>query len=355
MNCGGTGEGCSLYIGGAGATCNVVENCSFDRTPQTRRPGSSSAGPLIALMISEGDTANHDALNTDHVFRGNTIRNYDYGIAVGGGNVESALFGHIVEKNRISHCSSSGVRIRCGDTTVRENRIEDCRDKGIEICTGRASTMSDNRIERCGAGISIAGTGHTVRNNCILDFSRTGIHLTHEITEDGSERNTSRDSCTIVEDNTLVDRSRLDEQAQSSISFRLDAGTVGVVRRNLVHGPSHPYFRAASEGDTQDTRIIDDNVSSGDCADYPGFRQIAIEFSSTESGDFSNENGYGASGRLVSLADEAPVTDEDAGYLTALREEYSTEEAMEGTDREEYLQKLFYTGEEPVNNSEDEE
>ncbi len=354
-NCGGAAEGCSLYIGGAGASCNVVENCSFDRSERSRKVGDASAGPVIALMISEGDTANHDALNTDHVFRGNTISHYDYGIAVGGGNMGNALFGHIIEKNRILNCSRSGVRVRCGDTTVRENRIEDCSGKGVEICAGNSSSMRDNRIERCAAGISVTGSGHTVRNNCILDFSLNGIHLAREIMEEESDRDSSRDSCTLVEENTLVVHAGSKEQNQTPVPFRLDAGTMGVVRKNLVHGSTPPYLRVRSDNGKRDDRIIDDNVSTGECKDYPGFRRINVEFSNPECGDFSNAVGYGAAGRLVSLKEETPVVDEDAGYRIALREEYATEEAMEGTDREEYLQKLFFTDEEPEEGSEDEE
>jgi len=109
---------CSLFFGGSGAACNIVEYCSFERPRALASNGRNPDDLTVGLMISEGD-AQGGAPITDHVIRKNTFQNYDYGVLVGTDDATAHEYGHHIEYNSIDNCVAEGIMVKCGDTLVQ--------------------------------------------------------------------------------------------------------------------------------------------------------------------------------------------------------------------------------------------
>jgi hypothetical protein len=104
LNCGLDDKAsCTLYFGGSGSKCNVVENCTFE-IDQSENSNNTKPETPVALMISEGDTDDKTKLNTNHVIRGNTFLNYGCAAVIGTHDDYHHNFNHIFESNIIKNC-----------------------------------------------------------------------------------------------------------------------------------------------------------------------------------------------------------------------------------------------------------
>jgi hypothetical protein len=316
INCGtrGSSASCTLFFGGAGGNCNVVENCLFER------PAASGAKPVastatIGLMVGGGDPG-EGAPHTDYVFRKNRFVNYDYGILIGSGDRNAGQCGHIVEYNVIEESGLEGILVKCGDTIVRGNLVLRSRKNSIGIDAGSGSVVEGNRLLDCANGLSIHGADHTVVNNCIV---RCGSHAIHA---GGVSQVPLRQAAEnlIIGNNTCVDcgtpegmGGRDAPGAERIAGVLIDAGVSGVIQRNLFAGPGRPCGGNGISGKI----LIADNLGSHFCDSMNGVSAKEVIFSCSDADDFSNESGYGASGWMAMPEGFNPrqdVVDESDGY-----------------------------------------
>ncbi len=294
VNCGlGEKTACTFFFGGSGAQCNVVENCIFE-IDQCNYADTISDLP-IGLMISQGDTEEDAKPNTNHIFRRNRFLRYGCAIIVGTHDEESRSYSHIVESNSIRYCSSDGIRIKCGDTIVRDNVIQHCRKNGISVIHGRSDTISNNRIEECKTGIHIAGYDCTLTNNCIIRSGEQAVLITAKSIGKQLLRGD-----TSIELNTCIDSGK-DCNSVSCRNIMMDTDSYCIIRRNVFHGKGKPYsIMKKKAADTPDPGFyVDDNIASDGCSPVEGCNKLNISFIDSKSDNYTNQSGYGASGWMV--------------------------------------------------------
>jgi hypothetical protein len=343
-NCGsGSAGGSAIFFGGAGARCNVVQNCEF--TLPAHRPGD--AGERVGVMVSEGDESDFLTLNRNLVFRKSRFVNYDFGVIIGSRGSHAGRFGHVIEHNVFDNCRFSAIRVNCGDITIRNNYMRRCAGAAIAMSMGSDISVLDNRIEECGIGIEIMDRGHTVQQNCLVRCATAGI----DVRESDSEPHRSA-SNVFIEQNTFYDCGFQSADARRGCAMRFDAETSSIVRRNIMHGEAYPY-RVFQTGDTEGASgpirpgrashfIFDENIVSGGAAAQPGCVEREMVFAHPDAGDFSAETACGAQGwaaescpsdRALSSAPDAfaGIGDE------SIAEESEADELIRQIDRDELM------------------
>jgi hypothetical protein len=304
INCGKAGVASStLFFGGSGGSCNVVENCRFEHE------ATGAAETIrVGLMVSDGDGDGGEPI-IDHVFRKNYFVNYDYGVLIGTGDAPAGQYGHIVEYTTVVQCGTAGILVKCGDTTVRNNRVMKCPASGIAVAAGRASVIESNRIEDCGTGIQVNGDGHTVVNNCIVRCRGEAIGVNGETAM--QERRAA--SNILIENNTCIDCGTVqDRDGEMRVAgVRIDNGTTAIVRRNLFSGEGKPYLCAGgAAADTRAaTKLIIENIAAGGCEGIEGAAAAGVTFKNAVGDDFSNDSGWGAAGAVLTPATFDPQAD----------------------------------------------
>jgi hypothetical protein len=326
INCGRRDEtACTLFFGGSGGSCNVVEHCRFERPVSGRTAARDSGSKSIGLMVSEGDTEGGDPL-VDHVFRKNHFVNYDYGILIGTGDAPAGQYGHRVEHNTLEQCSTGGILVKCSDTTVRGNRVERCLMSGISIGAGASSIVESNRILDCASGIVVRGNGHTVANNCIV---RCG----EAIGVKGAASNI------LIESNTCVDNGHGPKDGAGRIAgVCLEPGATAVIRRNLFSGQGRPYAGAEEGG--RDRSLVVENIACGQCEAMQGATAAVVAFKNASGDDFTNDSGYGACGWILTPDPIEPQEDEVDTKCCAI------EDVRDEDDGSEFLEAPEVRGEE---------
>jgi hypothetical protein len=288
-NCGDPHKAsCTLFFGGSGAACNIVEFCNFERLqppPDNRK--KSPDNMTVGLMISEGDTLEGKPI-TDHVVRRNRFVNYDYGILIGAEDATMKQYGHIVAYNTIDNCRAEGIMVKCGDTQVRGNVITKCPNNSISVVTGEGSVVEDNRIVDSGLGIRVAGRGHTVSNNCLIRCGQEAIRV---VEKNGATGIASQNI--IIEKNTCADWSNYSPSAMPGIT--IEAASCIIIKKNMFWGIGEPYRFAGAEI-SKEMHLISDNISAGGCATPDGVIAGQLEFGSKEQDNYENNTGYGAAG-----------------------------------------------------------
>ncbi|MCL2268083.1 MAG: right-handed parallel beta-helix repeat-containing protein [Chitinispirillia bacterium] len=165
---------CTLYFGGAGGRFNIVEDCVFSRSVNTKSVGAeavvsaksaaiSTQNAAVGLMISDGGSG---APLTNYVVRNNRFSGYDRAVIVGSGESEFES-GHSVDLNRVDGCACEGIVIKCGDVQARGNEIRNCAGTAIVFDGGEGSEANGNLISGCGGGITVSGISHTITGNHI--------------------------------------------------------------------------------------------------------------------------------------------------------------------------------------------
>jgi|GEM_PF-682606 hypothetical protein len=301
-NCGITQkESCTLFLGGSGQACNVVDSCCFERATD-KDPAKFSQNISIGLLISEGDYQEGEA-NCDCIITKNRFVNYGYGILVGSQDSTTGEYGHQVTYNTLDNCSAEGIMVKCGDTLVKGNRVQNCAQHSISVVAGKSSIVEENRIVNCGSGIRIAGKGHTVANNCIVRCQKEAISVLSDVSPEAALA-----SNIIIEQNTCINWGGGSKTQKKQSGVLIGHGTSCIVRKNLFHGPGKPY--SVLETGTRKSRkrpskcevascLIDDNISSGGCETLDGSVYNEVAFAQTALDNYDNASGYGAQGWLL--------------------------------------------------------
>jgi hypothetical protein len=299
VNCGtSVKESCTLFLGGSGQACNVVESCCFERAADAPvREHSSNVS--IGLLISEGDYQEGEA-NCDCIITKNRFVNYGYGILVGSQDSTTGEYGHQVTYNTLENCSAEGIMVKCGDTLVKGNEVKNCAQHAISVVAGKSSIVEENRIVFCGSGIRVAGKGHTVANNCIASCQKEAINILSK---------TSREAAPtlniIIEQNTCVNWGGGSHPREKQGGVVIGPGASCILRKNLFHSPGKPYSILDSGRqksgkkpsiDKSASCLIADNISSGGCEALDGCVRNEISFESVPHDNYDNASGYGASG-----------------------------------------------------------
>jgi len=301
-NCGITQkESCTLFLGGSGQACNVVESCCFERTAD-QTPEGLSRNISVGLLISEGDYQEGES-NCDCIITNNRFVNYGYGILVGSQDSTTGEYGHQVIYNTIENCSAEGIMVKCGDTLVKGNRVENCTQHSISVVAGRSSIIEENRIVNCGSGIRVSGKGHTVANNCIARCHEEAIIVLSGILPEAAPA-----ANIIIEQNTCVDWGGHPARHKNRSGVLIGRGASCIVRKNLFHGQGKPYD-LQDAGQLQCKKrpstgragscLIADNISSGGCEAMDGSACNEVEFASVYRDNYDNASGYGAEGWLL--------------------------------------------------------
>jgi parallel beta-helix repeat protein len=291
---------CSLFFGGSGAACNIVEYCTFERPPQA--PSANGKNPddlAVGLMISEGD-AHEGTPIIDHVIRKNRFVNYDYGILVGSNDETAHLYGHQIAYNCIDNCTLEGIMVKCGDTLVKGNTISNCRKHSISVVTGEGTIVEDNRILDCGIGIRVAGKGHTVSNNCIVRCGEEAIRIMDRNGKEGPKTQN-----VIIENNTCVAWSQSRLQGPFP-AISIEPTAFAVVQKNLFLGPGKPCNVSGTQNNGANTicgrsrHCILDNLSAAHhCDPGTGISCGQVVFEGIALDNYDNTTGYGAKGWMV--------------------------------------------------------
>ncbi|MFP4417834.1 MAG: right-handed parallel beta-helix repeat-containing protein [Chitinispirillaceae bacterium] len=337
----------TIFIGGAGGRCNVIEHCSFMQSESTMSP---SAEPIaVGIMIAEGDADQEDGLILDHVIRYNGIQNYDCGIMVGTRGNGLDHFGHVVENNVLRNCALDGIKINCGDTEVRGNTIVDCGNRGIWIATGTASSVEENRLERCSTGIQVLSAGHILQNNCIVDSIKQAVHVNGIAEESDVPQSTI-----IIEQNSLIQYTKRACGDVSVTGVLMDSPSSCVIRKNLIFGQGSPYvFAEEPEQNKKKTvAVIQDNLVGGQCEAKQGCAFKEITFTNAGGRDFGTQSGYGAHG-WITAADTDRVLDVSPGEgnpeLLTEEELTEVERLITDVNREEVVKRSLFGPEDEEN------
>ncbi len=289
VNCGFAEQAsCTLFFGGLGGACNIVEHCTFERRlapePSKKDPDRMTVG----LMISEGDAHDGEPVR-DYVVRKNRFVNYDYGILIGAEDATAQQCGHLISHNTLENCSNEGIMVKCGDTHVRGNVITRCPNHSISVVAGQGSIVEDNRIVDCGLGICIAGGGHTITNNCIIRSAAESI-LVMEKPETGRIETQN----ILVEQNTFAGWSVGSPKARHP-GIGIERKTSSIIKRNLFFGIGEPY-RISGNPESRPDHLVLDNMWAEGNHDSEGVVANQIEFEEPNADNFNNRSGYGANG-----------------------------------------------------------
>ncbi|MBD3241988.1 MAG: hypothetical protein GF331_15470 [Chitinivibrionales bacterium] len=327
---------CTLFFGGSGAQCNMVENCTFHHDTAEQRETYDVEHASVAMMVVEGDQDGR-AANADFVVRCNEFVNYGYGVIVGAGDGGRGLYGHVVEFNALDDCGGDALLIKCGDTTIRGNRVKRAGGSAIAVLAGTASTVIGNRIVDCKNGVRLCGEAHTVASNL---FARCRAQAVH-VASNSYRPDLSAGSAALIEHNTIVDCG--DATQHDAVSGVLnDPGTSCVVERNLFFGPGRPYrCNGDSESCYTDGSLpsfFSDNACGGTAPDAPGCRHIEVLFAGHDSDDFSNDSEYGADGWVLKAGLWPPPEADETDSALDYRAEVSASAAEAGLVSEEVEQ-----------------
>jgi hypothetical protein len=327
---------CTLFFGGSGGACNVVENCWFER----RAAPAGGGGSSIALMVAEGDNDSGTAI-TDHVFRKNNFVNYTTGIVVGAGDAPAGQYGHLVEYNTVDRCFGDALIIKCGDTMARGNLVQKCAGAAIAVRAGSNSVVEANRIIDSAEGISVNGAGHTVQNNCLIRCLSHGIHVRAAQETEGRNAAISL----FIENNTFVNCGMGEKgSTAANVAIGIEKGTSGIVRKNLFSG------NAVVTGG-QASFVVKDNGTTGKAGD--GVEAIAVAFKDPAGDDYTNDSGYGASGWMLKPEAYDPHGDDIEGesdYCHAVIDDEEGEAAPDGEEPgfESFMERFYAEGAGPM-------
>ena len=353
LDCGTDGAtACTLFFGGTGGSCNVVENCRFERAAPALPESKEML--TIGLMVGDGAAESGEPI-INHILRKNRIVNYQYGILVGSGDAPDTLSGHVVEYNTVEESGREAILVKCGDTTVRGNLILRSRQNSIGIGAGSGSVVEANRILDCASGIQVNGADHTVVNNCIVRCAGQAIAVRAASTNPPQHAAENL----IVANNTCIDCGSTGPDRIAGI--RIEPGTSCVIQKNLISGEGKPCSRTGEAGHGAELVVIADNIAANRCEPMDGVNACDIAFPGND--DFTNESGYGADGWMLKPEGFNPLLDsmdESDNYCTTeILEDSETEPAAESElpeDAQEQFHSLmewFYPRENDQDSSEE--
>ena len=190
IECGEVSE-CSVFFGGSGGACNVVENCEF--------VAPKNADNHIAVMISQSTDENDEKIipnskNTSVRFC--RFKNCKTAIVIGSDENICGLFGgHEVCSCSFDTCET-GVKIKVSGTQICGNIFRNI-NSAIITDAGGENEIFENRFEKCGNALVIGSDDITVAENCFIDS---------KISFDGEEENKEA-LPVLIHENTFISNS----------------------------------------------------------------------------------------------------------------------------------------------------
>jgi hypothetical protein len=296
---------CTMFFGGSGQACNVVESCEFIGNAKNAIFPDGKKATSVGIMIAEGDFHGGEP-NRDHIIGKNSFSHYGYGVLLGSQDGTLGEYGHRITYNSVENCGE-GIMVKCGDTLVKGNIIRHCL-RSISLAAGIGSIVEDNRIIDCDQGIRIAGKGHTVFNNCIVRCKKGAIRVIASIPPQ-----TPAAANIVIEKNTMVDWGQ--DPASENSGITIEPGTTCVVHKNLFHGKGNPYaiIDLDNSPHTQERKryLIDDNAVTKACELPAGVLRAMVTFIAESLDNYANDSAYGARGWMLSpeAYDPGPPTE----------------------------------------------
>ena len=288
------GNACTMFFGGSGQACNIVESCDFLRFPGAPQTTQREENVSIGIMVAEGDSQDGEP-NRDCIVSKNRFTGYGYGILLGSQDSSEGQYGHQLRNNTVENCRVAGIMTKCGDTLIKGNLVKNCARHSISLAAGNGSVVEENRILDCGYGIRVCGPGHTISHNCIVRTRHDAITILS-----GAETRGLCASNAIVEHNTLVDWGHGSASPRAGIA--VEPETTCIVRKNLLHGKGKLYEKTNETGPSGAKRsfLIQENAVSGGCEELDGGIKLPVTFLSLPFDNYTNDSGYGARGWMVS-------------------------------------------------------
>lgn len=327
VNCGTARKAsCTMFFGGAGAQCNLVEDCIFEQEKPESFLGGSSKEAIVGLMVTDGDGFDGDYIK-NHVFRRNHFINYQHGILLGSGNSLENQSGHVVEYNTLENCLLGGITTKCSDTLIRGNLIAKSKNNSISVQAGTGSIVENNRIVDSVNGIIVYDFGHTVENNCVVRCKGPAIVACKK--SDGHDNAANN---LLVEKNTCINCGT-GSQGTPVAGIRVEQDTTCIVRKNLFYGEGVPCEFAlgatAKKVKISSYYMIEDNGVSGKCVPMDGFFEKDVSFTDENTDNFENDSGYGAQGWMLKPETFDPEIDKVDDSGVDYRKAVALNETME--------------------------
>ncbi len=266
---------CTLFIGGSGSNCNVIEKCSFL---------NSASAKAIGIIISEGNSDDEARPNSNIIIRENNFKGFDTALIVGTRDEEdiNGLYGHIIEGNKITDCKSEGIRLRGGDISIKDNLIKNCGKYGITIKSGVEQTISFNRLEECKTAISIESDDILIRENIIINSESNAIEI-------NKIKNKPKGSVAINH-NTFVQNTK-----NNNACIFLSENRPLIARKNLLFNTDN----IINDEMTDKHSFLEKNYCNIESSTNNYCPFLQFEGCDTENGNYSTESGIGASGWQV--------------------------------------------------------
>lgn len=252
LQCGEVAE-CSVFFGGSGGDCNVVENCEFTAPQNTENH--------IAVMISQSiDNEDGTILNsTNTTIRFCRFKNCKTAIVAGSDENISELFGdHEISDCLFDNCEN-GVKIKISGTVIFGNIFRNCQN-GIINTFGAENEIFENRFENCEKAISIFCDDLTIKENC---FVNSAISLE---ANNKNEENSEETLPVLICENTFVG---------AEIAAAQKGDTTSFITKNIFYDCKISDTKNIVEKDNK-------TVETGEFTDFAN-------------GDFSTNTNYGCS------------------------------------------------------------
>lgn len=267
---------CTLFIGGSGSNCNVIEKCNFSV--------SNSQTKSIGVMISEGNSDEEAKANRNIIVRENSFNGYDTSIIIGtGDNIdEKGLYGHIIEGNRIINCKSEGIRLRVGDIFVKDNLFKNCDNYGITIKSGVEQTVSFNRFDNCHTAINVESDDILIRQNIFINSKSNVINI--DIDESGPKGSIAINHNTFIQDSN-----------NTNPCIKLSETRPLIARKNLLFNSNS----IINEDATSKSTFLEKNFSNINESGNSLCPFLDYNFTDLEMGNFSSNTKFGANGWQV--------------------------------------------------------
>lgn len=330
-NCGTSDKTpCTLFIGGSGSNCNVIEKCDFS---------NNNSDKTIGIIISEGNSDEEALPNSNIIIRENMFTGFDTAMIIGTREDETVngLYGHIIEGNKISDCKSEGIRLRGGDITIKDNLIKKCGSCGINIKSGIEQTISHNRFDSCKTAISLESDDILIRQNAFINSTDNFIDIL-------SKGDTAKGSVAINH-NTFIQNAE-----DKTFCIHLSNIRPLIARKNLLLNTDN----IINEENTDKSSFLEKNYCNIEKSNNPKCFFLEFKVEKEEEGNFSTDTSIGASGWQVK-GENLPQTEKIVVKSLADKENMIDALIDEVDSRELYSRSFFINQEDNMDDEPPEE
>lgn len=310
----GLDNGCSIFLGGSGGFCTVIENCHFTGDPK--------AIEHIDIMISQSiDSDDDDSTISEHtMIRYNHFSNCGTAIVMGSTDELDLCGNHQIDENLFENCHE-GIRVKTRGATICGNIFRSCQ-WGINLQAGNDTVINDNRFENCTHSAQIFWGDVTFRDNCCVNAP---ISIPHEQTDT---------SAMIIHNNSFI-------------STTNDTAPLLVVTNNIPLLISDNIFAHAPIS-IPVTALVSGNITTILTNSTTGITYEDLTFTDPNGGDFSHTFTVGCThGAQVrqDIAHIPQVTIDELAQQFHHEHSNDTLSSQSIDEREIYLQSFFHQDE----------